>query len=180
VSEAHIEHWRPIPGYEGYYEVSDQGRVRSVDRLIRGRYGNLRPAKGRVLTPAFTRGTRGSPYPIVSLYRDGVSKNFTVHRAVMLAFIGPCPDGMITRHLNGNSLDSRLSNLAYGTHAENVADSIKHGTYRPNLAGRPMTTVCPWGHQYQSNKKPGDYCKTCSNERRRERRAARKRAEGVA
>lgn len=70
-----------------------------------------------------------------------------VHQLVAEAFIGPTPDGMEVRHLNGAYNDNRLSNLAYGTRAQNVADSIAHGTYR-NANGEKK--ACPRGHVYDS------------------------------
>lgn len=53
-----------------------------------------------------------------------------IHRLLLLAFVGPKPDGLVTRHLNGNPLDNRLENLCYGTYAENRADAKSHGTER--------------------------------------------------
>jgi hypothetical protein len=64
----------------------------------------------------------------VVLSKGGEHATFRIHRAVMLAFVGPLPDGMVTRHLNGNPLDNRLANLEYGSPAENVQDAIGHGT----------------------------------------------------
>ena len=52
----------------------------------------------------------------------------SVHRLVLEAFVGPCPPGCETRHLNGNPADNRLCNLAWGTHRENAADKVRHGT----------------------------------------------------
>lgn len=70
-----------------------------------------------------------------------------VHQLVAEVFIGPTPTGMEVRHLNGIYADNRLSNLAYGTRAQNVADSIAHGTYR-NANGEK--TACLRGHAYDS------------------------------
>ncbi len=55
----------------------------------------------------------------------------TVHRLVLEAFVGPCPPGMQCRHLDGNPANNRLENLAWGTHAENAADKIRHGRGGP-------------------------------------------------
>ena len=83
-----VEQWRDIPGFEGRYQVSDQGRVRSVDRYVRlVAHGveTRRLARGKVLAPA--PGTHG--YPSVVLGRDGGTR--AVHRLVALAFLGPPP-----------------------------------------------------------------------------------------
>ena len=66
-------------------------------------------------------------YNDVDLYKDGKKKKKKVHRLVMEAFVGPCPDGMECRHLNGNSRDNRLENLKWGTKAENIEDTLRHG-----------------------------------------------------
>lgn len=103
------ERWAPIRGYEGRYEVSDGGRVRSC----RGVIGS-------------TRGTQ--PYRRVELYADdGARTTMHVHTLVLEAFGGPRPEGMVARHLNGDPDDCSLDNLAWGTFLENEADKREHG-----------------------------------------------------
>ena len=119
------EQWRDIPGYEGFYQVSNIGRVRSVDRAI------VRPTsryvvRGRVIKPQ-RRDKYG--HQTVSLWKNNKGKTAQVHALVMLAFVGERPDGMETRHLNGDPTDNRLENLAYGTKAENMEDAAKLGRY---------------------------------------------------
>ena len=102
--------WRPIPGWEAFYEVSDAGAVR------RG---------GRVLTPWPT----AKGYLIVSLIAPGRKRQAPrIHQLVMLAFVGPRPAGQHTRHLDGDKRNNALANLAYGTPAENAYDKERHGT----------------------------------------------------
>lgn len=119
VSEDASERWLPIPGYEGFYEVSDHGRARSLSRmsaqgLRRGRIRKAHPLKNGYLQ--------------LLLYAYGECKGFYVHQLVAMAFIGPCPEGMEVRHLDGVKTNNAESNLAYGTHLENMADTIRHGT----------------------------------------------------
>lgn len=141
--------WLPIPGYEGRYEVSDQGEVRSLPRY-RSRGGILRPH------PSLPGG-----YPSVNLRKDGAGKTMRVHALVMLAFVGPRPEGQVTRHLNGNPLDNRLENLTYGTPTENNLDTVRHGG---NANARK--THCPQGHPYTPENTAWygtyRYCRTCS------------------
>jgi hypothetical protein len=73
---------------------------------------------------------RGHGYLSVKLSRDGDCYTWFVHRLVTAAFLGPLPDDMETRHLNGDWLDNRLVNLIYGTSLENSADAVQHGTSR--------------------------------------------------
>lgn len=100
------EEWRSVVGWEGFYEVSSQGRVRRVGKSPR----------------KLSRARTG--YFVCSLNRPGVQTLHTVHRMVLEAFIGP-GDGLEARHLNHNRADNRLVNLAWGTSAENSADMVK-------------------------------------------------------
>ena len=107
------EIWKTIPGFEGLYEASDQGRIRSLDRTIVEVGGKKRISKGRVLRPA--PGT--SRHMSVVL---GRGKTRAVHCLVMLAFEGPPPAGKEVLHGNHNPADNRLANLRYGTRGENL------------------------------------------------------------
>lgn len=95
----------------GIYRVERDGRVFSIRRdkylrLMRMNTGHL----------------------YVNLSVGGVRKQCLVHRLVLEAFVGPCPEGMECRHLNGNPADNRLENLRWGTHADNMQDRVVHGT----------------------------------------------------
>jgi thymidylate synthase (FAD) len=120
-AETDKESWRPITGYE-WYEVSDFGRVRSwAPRKHRGvlRY----PSSPRIKKQS------KSSYLFISLAAsDGSgSRRFNVHSLVLSTFSGNAPNGFVARHLNGNAYDNRLTNLAWGTQAENASDRVKHG-----------------------------------------------------
>ena len=116
-----IERWKPVPGYEGLYEVSDHGRVLSH----RGR-------APKILRPYQT----GNGHFQVDL-RDGRGrKQPRVHQLVMEAFVGPPPPGMEVRHLDGNPANNALSNLAYGTRGQNNEDRKWHRTARNPINGK--------------------------------------------
>lgn len=127
------EVWKPIAEYEGYYEVSNAGRVRSLDRVLR----NGRLAPGRVLRA--TTNSRG--YLLVSLYRDSRERKVGVHRLVARAFHGPGFDGAESCHINGDPTDNRSINLRWGTKSANRIDSVHHGTHH-----HARKTRCPLGH----------------------------------
>lgn len=115
-----METWKAVPGREGEYEVSDQGRVRSLDRIITRKDGRTAKCKGRLLTPK----------PNVGGYlslRLGRGFPAMVHQLVMLAFVGPS-NGMYACHNNGVKTDNRLCNLRYDTAYGNQADRAAHGT----------------------------------------------------
>lgn len=103
------EEWRQHPIYTDH-EVSNLGRVR------------------RYLKPFLM----SNGYPHVSL--GGIKKRDYVHSLVMEAFVGPLPKGQVTRHLDGDKTNNKLSNLCYGTRLENSADTIAHG--RSNRGSR--------------------------------------------
>ncbi len=118
------EVWQPVPGYEGLYEVSDHGRIRS---LPGERWNGAAWIKKTGCIRKTPIGAHG--YPTVDLKHNGKRKTFTVHTLVLTAFIGPRPAGQECRHLNGNRADSRLCNLGWGTPAQNDDDRKRHGTF---------------------------------------------------
>lgn len=163
------ERWRPIPGYEGRYEASDQGRIRSLPRTVVGSNGGRYPVRGGVLRLQ----TRDNGYLTVLLGRGGSPQ--LVHRLVMAAFVGPCPEGQEVRHLNGDRSDDRLGNLAYGTKSRNMYDAVQHGTHR-----QTRKTHCPRNHPYDEENTYLDggsrRCKTCNRERARANHRAKRAA----
>lgn len=123
-----MEQWKPIVGYLGYYEVSDAGRVRTVDRLVRfvskkGREA-WRLKKGRLIAlPVANTG-----YAMAYLARDNHHSARTVHSVVAEAFIGPRPAGYDVCHNDGDRLNNTAANLRYDTRTNNHRDKIAHGT----------------------------------------------------
>ena len=164
------ESWLPIPGWEGMYEVSDLGRVRSLPRKNHPR-----------LTLLASYPMKRGGYTAVSLSRDNHTHTSAVHKLVALAFLGPRPDGMEVRHLNGDATDPRLVNLAYGTPSENQRDRLRHGTH--HYGNR---THCNNGHPFDEEntylypRGGGRRCRICQRERLREYKRARRAAEKAA
>ena len=117
------EIWKSVVGYEGAYEVSSFGRVRSLPRSTQ-RGKTVRRTTEKVLKPCLN----GKGYVVYTLSLQGKTRTLDGHRIVSEAFLGPIPEGHHTRHLDGNRANCRLSNLAYGTPAENQADRVLHGT----------------------------------------------------
>lgn len=118
------EVWRDAVGHEGYYQVSNLGRVRSVDRRIRSgpREHSTRIRKGRILR--LTSDSGG--YLHLTLSKECRPTSRTVHRLVAIAFLG-LRVGHEVNHKNGNKHDNRLSNLEWVTPAENQRHAIKIG-----------------------------------------------------
>lgn len=158
--------WRPVKGYEEFYEVSSNGSVRSLDRPKRLGLGQGRGSGkvGKVLKKGQGRGG----YHIVCLSKDAHSKTFQVHRLVLETFVSACPEGQEARHLNGDKQDNRLSNLCWGSKSENTLDQVRMGTHRNS-----RKTHCLRGHLLEgvnllvANLKHGQRaCKACFHARR--------------
>lgn len=128
------ESWSPVPGYEGYYEVSTLGNVKSLHARILKQYPG-----GLILSPVIN--THG--YPSVNLYLAGKPTTFGIHVLVALAFIGQRPKGQDVCHNDGGKLHCVLSNLRYDTKSENMNDRVRHGTHHNSTK-----TECPAGHEY--------------------------------
>ena len=139
------EIWRPVAGCEGQYEVSNLGRVRSLDRIGTqgtrwGRSMSVR-LKGRILKP----GTVAGGYQYVKIGPVGA----LVHRLVLEAFAGPCPEGMECAHDDGNPANNHASNLRWATKIENQADRRRHGTLPIGKSHYlAQKTHCKRGHEF--------------------------------
>jgi hypothetical protein len=114
------EEWRDVVGYEGFYQVSDAGRVRSIRRVCRD--GQSRGGK------LLKQSTDENGRPRVDVKVDGTHRNFKVCRLVALAFLGTPATDQEVCHGNGNAADNRLDNLRWDTHQANVDDTARHGT----------------------------------------------------
>jgi hypothetical protein len=151
-------HWQEIPGYEGLYEVSTDGRVRSIDRMITDSLGRSRIQKGMPKKPW----TDDGGYERVELCKNGRRSGLGVNRLVALTFLPPPLPGQIeVRHLDCNPGNNRVENLSWGTHSENVRDTIRLGRYRN---GNSYKTECANGHPYTHRNNRGDrVCRICLN-----------------
>jgi len=135
------EQWLPVIGYEGAYEVSDQGRVRSLHL-------------GRIMKTSFDNN-----YERISLRgRGGRGARVAVHRLVLEAFAGAPPsEDHFGLHLDDDTSNNRLDNLEWGTHSENMRQSVARGRHRSSRKSR-----CPRGHELVGlNVRPTERCRTC-------------------
>lgn len=117
------EQWRVIPGWEGAYEASNLGRIRSIDREVPCKDGRVKHLKGMVLKQKID----DKGYYRVNLSYKARRKGHLVHQLVLFAFVGPKPEGGETLHDDGNRLNNNLSNLKWGTNWDNHLDRFKHG-----------------------------------------------------
>lgn len=147
------EVWKAVPGYDGIYEVSSNGRVRSKDRIVRVPGNKSRRLKGKLLSPK----QNGKGYAFVALSKDGVAKNHYIHRLVAAAFILNEENKGYVNHRDGNPSNNQIDNLEWVTHAENVAHAYDIGLNRnkaeehyfavgviDNALGQEFATIKEW------------------------------------
>ena len=167
-----VKEWRPVVGYEGLYEVSSIGQVRSLPRITTDTLGRNRSFPGKLLS--LTTQRPAAPYRAVGLCKNGKQITWRVHVLVIAAFVGPRPAGYDVRHLNGDHRDNRIENLVYGTHSENGLDTVRYGNH--HLASK---THCLRGHEFttentyaevQPNGNTHRRCRACAIARAKARR----------
>lgn len=110
------EIWRDIPEFNGFYQASNLGRIKSLERFRKGENGCLISVKERILKPQITC----DGYYRVCLYKQSVQKHYKVHRLVWSAFNGQIPQGYEINHIDENPSNNRLENLNLMTHKENI------------------------------------------------------------
>jgi hypothetical protein len=135
------EIWKPVPGYEGKYEVSNMGRVWSLARITSlGKRGGL-----------FCRFVdNGKGYKAVGLHKEGENRKFYIHRIVVEAHFGPIPEGMEVNHKDGDKSNNRLDNLELLSHSQNLKHAFDTGLHP--------------GHEPENKRTVAAYC-SCSGDR---------------
>lgn len=122
-----LEIWKDVLGWEGFYEVSNHGRVRSLPRL--SRLNSKQPERKRLMGGKIRQPSVTGRYLGLALTANNRKQFYPVHILVLESFCCPRPKGLFARHLNGDAFDNRPENLAWGTHLENMQDRMKHGRY---------------------------------------------------
>jgi hypothetical protein len=120
--------WKDVRGYEGLYEVSNFGEMRSSERRVKGRSYGTRMAGGKLLELH----TDPKGYLRVTLWKAGKRETVKVHQVVLEAFVCVKPYGMQCCHWNRHKQDNRISNLRWGTPIQNAMDNRRHGVYNKN------------------------------------------------
>lgn len=123
-----MEIWKSIKGFEGYYEVSSIGRIRSVDRYVHSgiKHNNSRLVKGRMLKQSLKK----NGYFSVDLSKDNKVKTMLVHRIVAINFIENPNNKKVVNHKNANKQDNRIENLEWVTDGENKDHAKKNDLYK--------------------------------------------------
>lgn len=120
-----MEIWKKVLGLEEFYEVSNLGNVKSLERDGVTKYGK-RKYGGNIVKPFIA----STGYPSINLTKKGFRKQYLLHRLVLEAFIGKCPDGMEGCHNDGNRANCKLDNLRWDTRSNNALDKRNHATWQ--------------------------------------------------
>lgn len=118
--------WKDVPDYDGLYQVSSSGYIKSLGRMVRNG-GAGRMVRERILKP----GIDSYGYPIVSLYKDGKKKTFTIHRIVALCFIQNPFNLPEVNHKDGNKQNNSVINLEWCTTGDNIRHATRTGLNIP-------------------------------------------------
>ena len=130
------EVWKDVKGYEGYYQVSNLGRVRSVDRVVETSLGYKSNRKGKMLKPGLSQ----DGYELVVLSKGAKTKPVTVHKLVAEMFLVQ-NDSLYINHKNGVKTDNSVSNLEYVTFSENMQHSFDTGLRKNKITAREANEI---------------------------------------
>lgn len=122
------EEWKDVEGFEGLYKVSSLGRIKSVGRIVNGRWGDY-----KVREKVLAGGVNKSGYINILLYKDGVRINSAPHRLTAFAFIPNPENKPEVNHKDGNKLNNFSSNLEWSTSKENMLHAYSSGLTRRGI-----------------------------------------------
>ena len=142
-----MQEWRDVPGYEGYYQVSNDGEVRSLTRTL----SDGRTWKGRKLKGGYF----SNGYRFIMCRKDGKYFNFSVHRMVAMAFIPNPENYQMVNHKDGNKKNNHVSNLEWVSGSENQCHSVKTGLRKTKLTKDDVKKIKELSEQGESQDKIG-------------------------
>lgn len=121
------EVWRDIPGYEGRYQASNLGRIKSLERKVNGKNHYTNQSFERTIPETILRPGRFCKNGHVSVVLGRGTAGKPVHQLIMKTFVGEPPEGCEVLHINGDPTDNRLENLRYGSRTDNILDVYRQG-----------------------------------------------------
>lgn len=138
------EIWKNIKNYEGYYQASNLGRIRSIDRIINEKNGKKRMQKGRLLK--FSINKKG--YFVSAFSKNGNVKSIRVHRIIAETFIMNNKPNLEVNHIDENKLNNEVGNLEWITHIDN----IRHGSGIKRSSISRIGKANSWGEKTGTSK----------------------------
>lgn len=141
--ELKTELWKDILGWEGYYQVSNLGRVKSLDRKTPNGAG-VRRVRSRIISVK----TIKNGYPVINVTINNKTRKKILYKTVLSAFVPKAEKSLVCRHIDGNKLNNRLSNLCWGSRKENSIDAALH---EQNSAKLSFTDVMEIRFLYENN-----------------------------
>ena len=136
------EEWKAVKGYEGLYEVSNTGKVRSIDRVVVGKDGKTKKLKGKELFFTISKmdAKRRQPRASVQLWKENKARLMPVHRVVAIAFISNPENKPTVNHIDGNPLNNNVWNLEWATYSENEKHAYRTGLVKPVYGRLPVNS----------------------------------------
>ena len=132
-----MEEWRDIPGYEGLYQASTLGRIRTCEgKVTKSARFQHRVWKQRIMKLKCTKNKKGRCDFRVELWKDGNHRTWLVSRLVAITWCDGYKDGMTVNHKNGDQLDNSVENLEWLSHGDNIRHGFASGLYPQAKAGR--------------------------------------------
>lgn len=132
------EIWKPIKGYEGLYEISNYGKIKSLERKAKNRGKGQRIIKERILKPSIDR---LNGYYQIKLSKNGKTKTIKVHKLVVEHFIKKIPEGLTVNHKDGNKTNNYVNNLEICTQKENIKHAINNNLIDINYLKEKMRKI---------------------------------------
>lgn len=127
-----IEIWKDIKGYEGLYQVSSIGRVRSLDRVVDGCHGSNQNIKGIIKHPSLS----DTGYFVTTLYKNNLGSKKKIHRLKAIAFIPNPENKPFINHIDGVKTNNEISNLEWCTQKENIQHARNTGLMKESCSGK--------------------------------------------
>ena len=121
------EVWKSIEGFEGFFQISNHGRIRSLDRYVNARNGGKRFEHGRIMKSSIN----SRKYYILPLRKNGYVKTFRINRLVAIAFIPNPENKPEVNHIDGDKQNNHVKNLEWSTHKENIKHALETGLQVP-------------------------------------------------
>ena len=129
-----MEQWKAIPGYEGIYEASTDGRIRTAKgKTTSSKHSIRRVWKQRVMKQKCCTNIKGRCDLRVELWKDGNHKTWLVSRLIALTWCDGYQDGMTVNHINGNHLDNRAKNLEWISLKDNIRHGFNNGLFHTQI-----------------------------------------------